>query len=189
MNTSTPTPDPDWRPLGAFTDQELPASVRRWLLDEGSLTARLISASENNFRVQRLRQEWQLPLPSEQRLLGLGQGQQVLVREVALRCHEVPWVFARSVIPAGTLEGELHHLRDLQNESLGALLFRDPRLSREPFELSQLAGQSPYIDSDLHQQEPAWGRRSRFELQGKSLMVSEVFLAPFRPWPAEAGTV
>ena len=29
----------------------------------------------------------------------------------------------------------------------------------------------------------AWGRRSRFTIGDKSLMVSEVFLQDFSPWP------
>ena len=181
--------DPDWRPLRRFTPIQLPRSTRQWLLDEGSLTQRLLQIPGGAFRVQRLHQRWQVPLPSERRLLGLAGRQLALVREVALHCEEQPWVFARSVIPAATVSGPLRHLRQLQNQSLGALIFQNPTLGRSPFELSLLPGNSDYIDPSLQQDQPAWARRSRFEVQGKFLLVSEVFLDAFRPWSPSAGSV
>ena len=51
-------------------------------------------------------------------------------------------------------------------------------------ELAHLPGNSDYIPAALHQSQPAWGRRSRFEIEGKALMVSEVFLESFTPWPS-----
>jgi chorismate--pyruvate lyase len=54
---------------------------------------------------------------------------------------------------------------------------------RSPFEVTRLDGASSYLPADLRQQSPAWGRRSRFLITGKSIMVSEVFLQRFRPWP------
>ncbi|MCZ6828759.1 MAG: chorismate lyase [Gammaproteobacteria bacterium] len=186
MFTFSGSKDPAWRPLRGFTPDQLPRKTRQWLLDEGSLTQRLLQVSGGAFRVQRLHQRWQFPLPSERRLLGLASRQLALVREVALLCEERPWVFARSVIPAPTLTGPLRHLRQLQNQSLGALIFKNPALGRSPFELSLLPGHSPYIDPSLRQEGTAWARRSRFEIQGKYLLVSEVFLDAFRPWSTGA---
>jgi chorismate--pyruvate lyase len=180
--TSSGSNDPNWRPLTGYMHARLPASTRRWLLDQGSLTQRLLHSSGGAFRVQRLHQGWQLPLPSERRLLGLAGRQLTLVREVVLLCGEQPWVFARSVIPHMTLSGSLRRLRHLQNQSLGALLFQNPLLGRSPFELALLPGNSAYIDALLQQEASAWARRSRFELQGKQLLVSEVFLQAFQPW-------
>jgi chorismate--pyruvate lyase len=181
--------DPHWKPLTGFTQARLPANARRWLLDQGSLTQRLLQVSNGAFRVQRLQQGWQLPLPSERRRLGLANRQLALVREVALLCHEQPWVFARSVIPQLTLRGPLRRLRQLQNQSLGALLFQDPLLGRSPFELAVLPGHSAYISSGLRQEASAWARRSRFEIQGKQMLVSEVFLEAFQPWSSDVGSV
>ena len=183
--TSSHSRDPAWRPAATFNSGRLAAPIRRWLLDEGSLTAHLIRASGGDFRVQRLRQGWQCPLRSESRSLELPPRQQALIREVALVCEGDAWVFARSVIPASTLTGSLRHLRQLHNESLGALIFQDTSLVRSTFELALIAGDATYIDARYHQQKPAWGRRSRFEVQGKPLLVSEVFLQPFRAWPAK----
>jgi chorismate--pyruvate lyase len=158
----------------------LPATVRPWLLDEQSLTERLIRASKGNFRVEHIAQSWQRPTLSERRLLKLPAGQWALVREVALRCHDEPWVYARSVIPAGTLKGRLRRLRRLHNRSLGALLFQQPGLRRRQFEVALLPAGSQFIHPDLRQQGPAWARRSCFELAGRSLLVAEVFLEQFQ---------
>jgi chorismate--pyruvate lyase len=96
----------------------------------------------------------------------------------------VPVVFARSVFPLASLTGDLRHLRYLQGKSLGTILFSRPGMHRSPFELAQLAGDDDYLPAELRQASPAWGRRSRFQLGGRALMVSEVFLQGFTPWPA-----
>ena len=176
------TKEPRWRPCARFTCAELPARHRPWLLDDGSLTGRLIDLNRGPFAVERLYQGWQVPQPSERRLLGMSPRQQALVREVTLLIAGEPQVFARSVFPIASLTGGLTHLRRLQNRSLGAILFRSPGMRRSPFELAQIPGDSGYLPEQLQQAEPAWGRRSRFEIEGKGLLVSEVFLRQFTPW-------
>ena len=176
--------EPQWRPVRQCPGYFLPSGHRRWLLDDGSLTNHLIAASGGHFRVQRLSQDWQVPLPSEQRLLGLPARQRALIREVALLTRDQPAVFARSVFPVTSLEGSLRHLRGLQNRSLGSILFQNPGMRRSPFELALMAGDADYLPPDYRQDMPAWGRRSRFIVGGVPLMVSEVFLAHFQPWPA-----
>ena len=176
--------EPRWRPLAQYSAHQLPTECRRWLTDDGSLTSRLISLRAGEFSVQRLYQGWQVPLPSERRLLGMNQRQTALVREVALRLDDTAVVFARSVFPHDSLTGSLGHLRRLQNRSLGAILFKHPGMHRCPFELALMPGDSAYLPERFHQQQAAWGRRSRFELERARLMVSEVFLEAFTPWHA-----
>lgn len=176
--------EPRWRPVERYLAHELPHGSRRWLVDDGSLTARLISLQRGVFSVQRLYQGWQVPLPSERRLLDLDERQIALVREVALRVGDTTMVFARSVFPHSSLTGSLGHLRRLQNRSLGAILFKHPGMHRCPFELARIPGDSPYLPAQFHQRDAAWGRRSRFELERAKLMVSEVFLDAFTPWPS-----
>jgi chorismate--pyruvate lyase len=176
--------EPPWQPVQRFTSGTLPAANRYWLLDDGSLTNRLIQSSRGAFRVQRLNQGWQVPLASERKLLGLASRQLALVREVALMTNGRAAVFARSVFPVSSLSGSLRHLRRLQNRSLGSILFKSPGMHRSPFELALMPGDSDYLPTDCQQAAPAWGRRSRFIIEGNALMVSEVFLAPFQPWQA-----
>ncbi len=161
---------------------DLPASTRFWLIDDSSLTARLQSLGRGQFSVHRLSQNWLIPLRSEQRLLGMHLRHTALVREVVLCLGDHPVVFARSVFPLASLAGRLGHLRRLQNRSLGAILFQHPGMHRCPFELARIAGDSDYLPRALHQTNAAWGRRSRFDIGGKALMVSEVFLRAFQPW-------
>jgi chorismate--pyruvate lyase len=174
--------EPRWQPEAHFTAARLAPGLRGWLTDDGSLTARLITCGRGEFGVQRLYQGWEVPLPSERMLLQLPPRQLALVREVALTLDGTAVVFARSVFPISSLEGSLAHLRRLQNKSLGAILFKHPGMHRYPFELAHMAGDSDYLPPGLQQKHAAWGRRSRFEIAGKRLMVSEVFLQAFTPW-------
>lgn len=176
--------EPVWRTLNRFTNAQLPPGNRPWLTDDGSLTARLVGLNRGRFRVERLFQGWEVPLPSEQRLLDVPARQIAIIREVALWLGDSPVVFARSVFPVTSLGGGLAHLRRLQNKSLGAILFQHPGMQRSPFELTNMRGDSDYLPAQLRQGDPAWGRRSRFDIENKPLMVSEVFLQAFKPWRA-----
>lgn len=176
--------EPRWRPARQFTSAQLPQKSRNWLLDDGSLTGRLIEMDRGVFSVQLRYQDWQVPLPSERILLQMPNRQRALVREVELKLNGQPVVFARSVFPYTSLTGQLAHLRRLGNRALGAILFQNSGMHRSPFELAHLTGSNQYIPADLHQQQPAWARRSCFEIEGNALMVSEVFLQNFAPWPA-----
>jgi len=174
--------EPRWRAMGLYTSATLAPELRVWLTDYGSLTGRLIASGRGEFAVQRLYQGWEVPLPSERRLLALPSRQLALVREVALLLGNDVVVFARSIFPISSLAGSLAHLRRLQNKSLGAILFKHPGMLRYPFELAHIPGDSDYLPKNLHQSDNAWGRRCRFEIEGKKLMVSEVFLQTFTPW-------
>lgn len=173
--------EPRWRDHRQFGRGLLPAAVRPWLLDTGSLTARLVAASDGAFRVQILSQGWQQPRLSERRLLGMRPGECAIVREVALLCHGEPWVFARSVMPATSLRGRLRHLRRFKDSALGALLFSDPSMRRAPYELALIDGRSPAIPAHLRADGGRWGRRSCFYIDSLPIMVSEIFLPAFRP--------
>lgn len=173
--------EPAWRELHRYTNAELSPHIRPWLLDPGSLTARLIKASGGDFRVKVLQQSWQRPRFSERQLLRLPDRERAIVREVELVCCGEPWVFARSVIPASSLQGRLRHLRKFKNSALGAMLFSDPGMHRAPYELAAIEGCAQAIPPALRTDETLWGRRSCFYLSGLPLMVSEIFLPAFRP--------
>jgi chorismate--pyruvate lyase len=156
----------------------LAENTQHWLLDQGSLTARLKSCCEN-FTVQVLGQKIQAcdPLEANNDILA---GEQVLVREVLLFCDGVPQVFARSLLPLSTLTGEQQELAHLGTQSLGQVLFNHPSLSRKRIEVAKFEISSTVhniVESlQLDVQQPMWGRRSVFVLDDKPLMVAEVFL-------------
>ncbi|HKS15039.1 MAG TPA: chorismate lyase [Pseudomonas sp.] len=153
------------------TDIDQP--TRDWLFDEGSLTRRLTRLSNDDFSVTPLYEGWQ-PLRDDECLaLGLPPGEQGWVREVYLRGHGQPWVFARSVAArAALLRGGLD-LEALGSRSLGELLFCDHAFTRHPIEVCRYP--QPWLPADASH-DGLWGRRSRFEREGLSLLVAEVFL-------------
>lgn len=169
------------------------ATQKSWLLNTGSLTKRLIAASQHSFEVKVLREGVAAVYPHEKRSLQSSQGDTVSnaawVREVLLYVDSKPWVFARSVIPVSTLSGQERKLRHLGKKPLGHLLFSSPRYQRSHFEIGSLTGHElkHQIASDLiHLPDAAsmtsphriWGRRSVFSPKEcyKPILVSETFL-------------
>lgn len=173
--------EPRWRPLSQL--QPLASAAwRQCLLDTGSLTERLLGSGDR-FSVQVLSQGWERPRPSERQALRLAPRHLVLVREVLLWVDQKPRVYGRSVIPVSCLGGPWRHLRRLNDQSLGTQLFRHAGLRRDPFELAMVYPQSqlPAAASQYCGERAwLWGRRSRFSLGERKLLVSEVFLPAFR---------
>jgi chorismate--pyruvate lyase len=171
-----------WRQSMVASANPVPPFWRDWLMDTGSLTQRLLDASDGQFKVEVLSQSLQRPSLSERRALSLPEHRLALVREVILRGRGVPWVFARSVIPLQTLTGRLRKLRHLDSSPLGALLFSDPTMTREPLEWACIEPNGESLTAPLeYADKPVWGRRSVFKLSAKPMLVCEVFLPSFRP--------
>lgn len=182
VNSSIYQPEESiWQDYHHYTTAQLPHSIRQWILDSSSLTQRLIKASGGDLKVQVVSQQWQRPRQSERRLLQMGDREQAIVREVILLCQGQPWVFARSVIPITSVCGHLRQLRKLKNSPLGSMLFSDPSMRRSPFQLATIDGLSQQLPTALRQAESLWARRCRFELIGKPILVSEIFLPTFKP--------
>ena len=158
----------------------LPDNMACWLFDPASLTARLINACDGKFSVRVISQSWGTPLWNESKRLGIRERQTALIREVFLYCDDQPWVFARTVIPRTTLTGKEKYLANLGSKPLGAVLFADPNMHRDQFEVTCLReGDLLYAHADqLAGSKPTeiWGRRSAFYLSGKPLLVNEIFL-------------
>jgi chorismate--pyruvate lyase len=167
----------------SVSEATVPAKWRPWLSDTGSLTQRLIEVCDGELSVQVLRQTLGVPRLSERRALRLPTRRLALIREVLLLGAGVPWVYARSIIPLSTLTGRLRRLRHLDNRPLGALLFSDPSMCREPVEVACYNDPRAQLPARLAiNQAPLWGRRSVFRLDTKPLLVSEIFLPDFKPY-------
>jgi chorismate--pyruvate lyase len=169
-----------WRPLGRGVLAGVSGGLAPWLRDDSSLTRRVVRACEGQFSVEVIRQSHARPLPSERRLLGTSPREQVLVREVELRCQGCPWVFARTLIPAASLSGEARRLSVLGSRPLGAVLFADPRTERRRIEIGRLGPRHPLFARAVgnldHGPRCLWGRRTLFVYAGRSLLVNEIFL-------------
>ncbi|QDP03043.1 chorismate lyase [Thalassotalea sp. PS06] len=162
------------------------STINDWLLDPTSLTARLKRHCQE-FRVLLLGQQLQ-PCPAHEALQnddgsaskGISEGEEVLVREVLLYCDNVPVVFARSLLPSGSLTGEQKALAELGEQPLGQVLFNNPKLTRKVLQVAEIAPSLRLCElakmADLEVTHSLWGRRSLFHIEEKPLMVAEVFL-------------
>lgn len=172
--------EPVWRVREQLLANSPVALVSDWLFDRGSLTRRLIDYCNGCFRVRVVNQGWQMPFNNEQQRLGIKRSQLAWIREVFLYCNDKPVVFARSVIPRTSLVGSNRHLVTLGTRPLGAVLFADPGIKREPIEVARLLkgdGLFQKSSSELSiEPNEIWGRRSVFYLNQKPLLVNEIFL-------------
>lgn len=114
-------------------------------------------------------------------MLRLASRRVALIRQVLLSCGEVPWIFARSVLPFSTLRGRSRRIAHLGSKPLGDVLFALPGLVRQAVNIRPL-NDDPAMRgafAELLHAEPAgaWLRRSLFILDNNSLLVSEVFLS------------
>lgn len=150
----------------------------RALFMQGSLTQYL--RQQGRVTVTKRLQAWAVPRIDEQRLIAGSQAQQfALIREVSLQVDSVPWVFARSVLPADTLNGSNRFLRHWDSRPLGEFLFKHKGCTRGDFEFTLISGNHKSIPHDLRSESSLWGRRSLFFLNSKPLCVAEFYLPAF----------
>ncbi|MCC5796983.1 MAG: chorismate lyase [Methylophaga sp.] len=158
----------------------IPAKVRHWLVDQGSLTRRLQTISHHGFSVDWLGSHWQKPLVEERRWLSLPLEQLAYQRQVRLLDGDTALVFARTIVPLVTYLNNRRRFTALGNRPLGEMLFNDVAVQRGPIQVAQLRR-----DSTLFREASAldpvasaslWARRSCFYLQGEPLLVNEIFL-------------
>ena len=166
-----------WHDSHSWLVSTLPSALKPWLLDEGSLTQRLLNATDGDFSVNKLYQGWGRADLSEARCLGIAPRSAVIVREVELVCNGKPWVYARSIIPQQTLTGRLRSLKNLDNRPLGALLFKDPSMRRTQFDIGVIPTSQLHHLSHPEPEAALWGRRSLFFIDNKPILVSEIFLS------------
>lgn len=168
--------EPTWK----VPHDEIPCLWRAWLLHAGSFMQRLVQQGVRDARIQVLHQHWELPEPEERQVLDMDFRVYALIREVLIVSMDNVWMFARTVFPLRTLTGQQQQLARLKNRSLGSVLFKDPALQRSAFTIAYLQPEQRWhanIEQAVGQALPdLWARRSLFTLQGKSLLLTEVFL-------------
>ncbi|GAA5315218.1 MAG: chorismate lyase [Candidatus Pelagadaptatus aseana] len=168
-----------WRPAAALMGH-VSAPLKRWLLDKGSLTERLLHRFTGEFSVEVLSERWGTASADEARVLGLGLRDRVLIREVLLYGGGQPCVYARSILPSSSLTGRLRVLTQLANKPLGAWLFKQPDLHRDPIEVADFSLPQSPLPPIIKSHSPGWGRRSVFYVDNRPILVAEIFLAPLQ---------
>lgn len=178
-----------WSSHLAF-DAAITPNLRRWVTgDDGSLTARLVAASER-FRVAQLLQRPMRPLADEWQVLGQQDRVPALTREVLLICDDIPAVFAHTVVRLRHARRDWPFLRGLGARPLGGRLFIDPAVTRDPFQFARLLPHHP-LRQALQRVLPATApllmlpaRRSVFRRGDGVMLVTEVFLPDLLSRPA-----
>lgn len=150
-----------------------------WLIDKGSLTARL-QQRYANFVVNPVAMKYAKAIQDEAALLYLDSYKNALIREVLLMGNNHPVIFAHSVLPRASLRGAWRGLGRLGNKPLGATLFANPKVKRTPLRYKKLSPNHVLYKRAAHylEQPPSylWARRSIFSLNCAHIMVTEVFL-------------
>lgn len=172
--------DSFWQPTPLLAEPDL----RAWLLDRGSLTAR-IRARCPSFNVRLLRQGPMRISRDEAQLLGLRRTELAIGRDVLLCCGTTPVVYAHSALRASDLRGPWQAVSNMGTRPLGAALFADSRIARGALAFRRLPRGHPLYCAAAKAVgkalPPLWARRSLFWSQGAPLLVTEAFL------PAVAG--
>ncbi len=157
----------------------LASGFHQWLVDEGSLTARL-QARYDDFQVRPLFQKSAKPNQDEATLLMLKPSQYANVRDVLLMGHEQAVVYAHSVLPHKSLRGTWLGLGHLGSKPLGATLFSNKRVKRTRLSYKRLTKSHALYHEAAEQlaQPPTylWARRSIFSLNCANILVTEIFL-------------
>ena len=157
----------------------LSGDYRKWLIDNGSLTARL-KARYTDFAVQPVLLKNAKPIRGEAVLLHSPAYKTALIREVLLFGNDQPVIFAHSVLPRTSLRGAWNGLGKLGIKPLGATLFANPKVKRAPLEYRKLPCQHPITmrvaEHMKNSPKAMWARRSVFSLNCARILVTEVFL-------------
>ena len=164
-----------WLPQSLLNPAPAPLTLD-WLFDEGSLTRRLTELSNEGFSVTPLFEGWQPLREDECVALQLAPASIGWVREVYLRGHGQPWVFARSVAARSALQGDGLQMEELGSRSLGELLFCDRAFTRQAIEVCRYP---LHWLTAADQADGLWARRSRFDRGALSVLVAEIFLPSF----------
>lgn len=160
------TQNPIWLRDTANAVGRMDPMLRGLVTDKGSLTANLVALSEGEFEVNVLRQCITLPYFHEQRKLQRPLARAAMIREVELMVHQIPVVFARSVVPLKLVSKGRGGLANLGRTPLGHLLFKNGRIRVSKREFSM-----PYFADQR-----ITARRTPYDYQGSTILVSEFFL-------------
>lgn len=136
--------------------------LRALMTDQGSLTSSLKALSDDDFKVNVLRESLDKPYQSEVDKLGLGRESLATIREVELHIFNTPVVFARSIIPTDLTQRSETGLAELGSKPLGHLLFKDGRMRQSRREFACVNN--------------VYGRRTPYDYEGGTILVNEFFL-------------
>lgn len=177
-NVITHFDEPEWS--SSINIDLLSTQLRDWLYYPGSFVERLKQRGLADPVITVLKHDWDAPLSSERTLLQLGNESPVLVREVLIKTADRVLMYARTIFPAATLTDREQVFLSLKDQSLGSILFSYSNLQRSAFEFACLKNNSAWHKKIAKwvtlDNESLWSRRSIFNIENKSILLTEVFL-------------
>lgn len=143
----------------------------------------------NNLTVTVIQQQKDYILRSEREILKINNSKtpDTYVRKVYISGDNIPWEYARVVVPTTTYTTYKETFESLGGKLIGeTLLYNNPRTTRSNFEYTKLTAEN-YVYQELAQYIPEslnnlhndtiYGRRSIFYIDGTfPLLISEFFL-------------
>ena len=171
-----------WNRVDSGELHQAPRKWQTWLGDTGSLTQKIERVIGQKLEVLVLR-DCRQNLNSDESCYFHFKIKRCRVREVLLCANGIPLVMAHSIIPTTSSSGSNHEVLRLGRKPLGAVLFAKTRMhskQKPPREIARLDKQTP-LWKKCFQQYPelppvSWARRTLYQLHGRPLLVSEVFL-------------
>lgn len=171
-----------WNRVDSGELHRAPRKWQTWLSDTGSLTQKIESLIGHKLDVLVLR-DYRQNLNSDESRYFHYKIQRCRVREVLLCAHGVPLVMAHSIIPSSSSSGSNRQVLCLGQKPLGAVLFAKRRIhsKQKPLrEIARLDKQNALWKKCFQQYSDlptsCWARRTLYQLQGRPLLVTEVFL-------------
>lgn len=148
-----------------------PIALLPWLEAKGSLTALFEAKAGQPLRVERQFEGYKRLSLSQKRQLGL-QGSALnrplmaWVREVQLYGDsDQPWVWAQSIFPLTSLQGQARRLQQLKGTPIGYVLFKRNRTLPNQRIIKNTA--------------KGWQRQTYYDWYGRKVLISETFLSDF----------
>ncbi|NLQ17211.1 chorismate lyase [Marinomonas sp. M1K-6] len=157
-----------WAPIHRVNKTKAPKTLWPWLITHASLTTKLQSLGE--LTVEVIEDAWGTPTSREKKRLNLRPREAARIRTVLLKVDGKAVIYARSIIPARSLQGHWRQVKHLKNKPLGGYLFQHRSLIRSPIEVTQLPKR---MFPDQHT--ALWARRSVFHQYGPGILVNEAF--------------
>jgi len=162
------------------------------LTEEGSLTELIGCLMGQTPVLKCLFQEKHCATPFENRLLKLSSTELAHIREISMGSDTQDWMFARTVIPLGTLRSEAKQLSKLGSVPIGQVLFGQLKAKRVDMKLTQIFAQNIAMADkkgieqfDIPDNFALWHRCSVFEIVTGPLLINEIFLPDCPVYDAE----
>lgn len=179
-----------WEAITTTESTRVPEALRQWLYKPFVLSRALRKVCAQ-FTVHITDQRVKPLYADEIAALGCYESSNGYIRETYLGDENHPFVYARVTMPEATYLSYKVELDNLGNRPIGeTLLYSNPTTTRSEFEIKRITQDDELLFDELvhtnfykavierNARVPElWARRSVFSLQGKPLLITEVFLS------------